>query len=108
MASGVTKMEISIAAQVLVKRDALTFSKFTAPPDFHNTKMIREELAVFLSALPCNQWGGGTQILPDGLIRGKIAAAHRERCTGLHGNRKTQPCQFGDPGQIRPRPPHSP
>ena len=42
MASGITKMEISIAAQVRAKRDALPFLQFTAPPDFHNTKTLHE------------------------------------------------------------------
>ena len=42
MSSGVTKMEISIAAQVQAKRDALAFTQFTAPPDFHNTKLLRK------------------------------------------------------------------
>ena len=41
MASGITKMEISIAVQVRAKRDTLAFMQFTAPPDFHNTKLIR-------------------------------------------------------------------
>ena len=65
-------MEISITAQVQAKRDALAFTQFTAPPDFHNTKMLREEPAIFLSAFPCNKWGGGIWIHPDGLIRRKM------------------------------------
>ena len=52
MAIGVTKMEISISAQVRAKRDALAFTQFTALLDFDNTKLIREELAIFLSVLP--------------------------------------------------------
>ena len=52
MASGVTKMEIYIAAQVQAKRNTLSFKQFTAPPDFHNTKLLREELAFFLTAFP--------------------------------------------------------
>ena len=52
MASGVTKMYISIATQVGAKRDTLAFTQFTAPPDFHNTKLLREELAIFISAFP--------------------------------------------------------
>ena len=63
MESGVTNMEISIAAQVRAKRDALTFSQFTASPDFHNTNTLREELAVFLRSFLCNQWGGHTDSL---------------------------------------------
>ena len=72
MASGVTKLEISIAVQVRAKRDALTFSQFKAPPDIHNTKMLRKELAVFPSALPCNQWEEAHGFLPMGLSEGKI------------------------------------
>ena len=41
MASGVNEMEISIATQVQVKRDALAFTQFTVPPYFHNTKLLR-------------------------------------------------------------------
>ena len=41
MASGITEMEVSIAAQVRAKRDALAFTPFAKPPGFHNTKGIR-------------------------------------------------------------------
>ena len=88
ISSGVTNIEISIATQVQAKCNALRFSKFTAPPNFYNTKMLCEELAVLLKAFPCNQWGGGTRIHPDGLIGGNNSAAHRERRTGLHGDAK--------------------
>ena len=72
MASGVTKMYISIATQVGAKRDTLAFTQFTAPPDFHNTKLLREELAIFLSTFPCNQWRGEHGFLPMGLSEEKI------------------------------------
>ena len=60
MAIGVTKVEISISAQVRAKRDALAFTQFTALLDFDNTKLLREELAILLSTFPCNKWGGHT------------------------------------------------
>ena len=73
MDSGVTKMEISFTAQVQAKRDALAFTQLTAPSDFHNMKLLREELAVFLSATPCNPGGGGgTRIPTDRLIGRKM------------------------------------
>ena len=42
MASRITKMEVSIAAQVWAKRNALAFTPFAEPPGFHNTKGLRE------------------------------------------------------------------
>ena len=69
MASGVTKMEISVAPQVRAKRKALAFTQFTAPPDFHNTKLLREELAIFLSAFSCNQQVGEHGFIPMGLSK---------------------------------------
>ena len=54
MASGITKMEVSIAAQVRAKRNALAFKPFADPPGFHSTKGLREEIAVFLSSSPSN------------------------------------------------------
>ena len=42
MASGITKMEVSITAQVWAKRDALAFTSFADPPGFHNTKGLRK------------------------------------------------------------------
>ena len=35
MASGITKMEVSIAAQVRDKRDALAFTPIAKPSGFH-------------------------------------------------------------------------
>ena len=72
MASGITKMDVSIAAQVRAKRDALAFTPFVDPPDFHNTKGFREEIAVLLSSFPSNSWGGGHGFLPLGLGKDKM------------------------------------
>ena len=58
MVSGITKMEVSIAAQVRAKRNALAFTSFAEPLGFHNTKGLREEIAVFLRSFPSNLWGG--------------------------------------------------
>ena len=46
MASGVTKMEVSIVAQVLVQGNAHAFTMFTKPPCFQNVKNLRKEIAV--------------------------------------------------------------
>ena len=42
MASGITKMEVSIAAQVWAKRNALAFTSFAEPLGFYNTKGLRK------------------------------------------------------------------
>ena len=72
MASSITKMEVSIAAQVRAKCDALAFTSFAEPPGFHNTKGLREEIAVFLSSFPSNSWGGGHGFLPLSLGEDKM------------------------------------
>ena len=59
MASGITKMEVSIAVQVRAKRDALAFTPFADPLGFHNMNGLRKEIAVFLISFPSNSWGGG-------------------------------------------------
>ena len=107
MSSDVTKIEISIAAQVRAKRDALVFKDFTAPPVFHNTKLLHKELAIFSSPSPKISGGGArTRMPPDGLIRGKNASAHCKRRTGLNGDSETQPRQSGNRVQNWLRPPH--
>ena len=58
MASGITKMEVSIAAQLRAKCNALAFTPFAKPPGFPNTKGLRKEIAVSLSSFPSNSWGG--------------------------------------------------
>ena len=86
MDSGVTKTEISISTQVRAKRDALAFTQFTAPPNFHNTKLLREELAIFLSTFPCNQWRGEHGFLPMGLSEEKmqlLTANNALDCTAI-------------------------
>ena len=72
MASGITKMEVSIAVQVRAKRDALAFTPFANPPCFHNTKGLCEEIAVFLSSFPSNSWGGKHGFLLLGLGKNKL------------------------------------
>ena len=58
MASGIKKMEVSIAAQVRAQHDAHAFTMFTEPPCFQNMKNLCEEIAVFTSRFPSNSWGG--------------------------------------------------
>ena len=67
-------MEISIAAQVQAKRDALAFTPFAKPPGFHNTKGLRKEIAVFLTPPPPLQLVGGGKhgFLPLGLGEDKM------------------------------------
>ena len=80
MASGITKMEVSIAAQVRAKRDALAFTTFAKPTGFYNKKGIREEIALFLSSFPSNLWGGNT-----GSFR---LAWARTKCVSWRGTRR--------------------
>ena len=72
MASGITTMEVSVAAQVRAKRDALAFTPFADPPGFHNTKGLCKEITVFLSSFPSNLWGGEHEFLMLGLGKEKM------------------------------------
>ena len=72
MASIITKMEVSIAAQVRAKLDALAFAPFADPPGFYNPKGLRKEIAVFLSSFPSNSWGGKHGFLLLGLGEDKM------------------------------------
>ena len=71
MASGITKIEVSIAAQVRAKRNALAFTPFSEPPGFHNTKGLREEIAVFLRSFLSNSWGRNTSSFRSSWARTK-------------------------------------
>ena len=72
MASSITKMEVSIAAQVWAQRDAQAFTMFTKPPCFQNVENLREEIAVFASSFPSNSWGGKHGFLPLALPENKM------------------------------------
>ena len=72
MASSINKMEVSIAAQVRAKRNALAFTPFSKPPGFHNTKDLREEIAVFLRSFSSNSCVGEKRFLPLGLGKVKM------------------------------------
>ena len=72
MASGATKMEVSIAAQVRDQSNAHAFTMFTDPPCFQNVKNLREEIAVFTSSFPANSWGGNHGFLPLALPKNKM------------------------------------
>ena len=78
MASDITKMKVSIAAQVRAKRNALAFTPFAEPPGFHNTKGLRKKMAVFLSSLTSNSWGGKHGFLLLGLGEDKMRIVARE------------------------------
>ena len=72
MVSGITKIEVSIAAQVRAQRDAHAFTMFIEPPCFQNVKNLREEIAVFTSSFPSNLWGGQNGFLPLALPENKM------------------------------------
>ena len=72
MVSGITKIEVSIAAQVRAKRNALAFTPFSEPPGFHNTKGLREEIAVFLRSFLSNSWEEKHKFLPLVLGEDKV------------------------------------
>ena len=77
MASSVTKMEVSIVAQVRAQRDAHAFTMFTEPPCFQNVKNLRQDIAVFTSSFPANLWGGKHRFLPLALPEKKCGSWRR-------------------------------
>ena len=72
MASDVTKMEVSIAAQVRAQCDAHAFTMFTKPPCFQNVKNLREEITVFTRSFSSNSWGGQHGFFPLALPENKM------------------------------------